>query len=155
MRQMLEDSIRFLEIHLRRYHKIKRLEPEAKLELPIEVLREALVNALAHRDYTIPAPIRVIVFTDRTEIHTPGQLPNGVTIDSIRLGVHVLRNPTIYNIFLKLGLVTDAGSGVPRMIRLTRQATNQEPDFRIVGHEFIVAFPRSSQLHHRYVYYFS
>jgi ATP-dependent DNA helicase RecG len=149
MRQMLEDSMRFLEIHLRRHHKIKRLEPEAKLELPIEVLREALVNALAHRDYTIVSPIRVIVFADRLEIHTPGQLPNGVTIDSIRLGVHVLRNPTIYNIFLKLGLVTDAGSGVPRMIRLIRQATNQEPDFRVVGHEFIVALPRSSQLHQR------
>ena len=149
MRQMLEDSMRFLEIHLRRHHKIKRLEPEAKLELPIEVLREALVNALAHRDYTIVSPIRVVVFADRLEIHTPGQLPNGVTIDSIRLGVHVLRNPTIYNIFLKLGLVTDAGSGVPRMIRLMRQATNQEPDFRVVGHEFIVALPRSSQLHQR------
>jgi ATP-dependent DNA helicase RecG len=149
MRQMLEDSMRFLEIHLRRHHKIKGLEPEAKLELPIEVLREALVNALAHRDYTIVSPIRVIVFADRLEIHTPGQLPNGVTIDSIRLGVHVLRNPSIYNIFLKLGLVTDAGSGVPRMIRLIRQATNQEPDFRIVGHEFIVALPRSSQLQQR------
>jgi ATP-dependent DNA helicase RecG len=149
MRQMLEDSMRFLEIHLRRHHKIKGLEPEAKLELPIEVLREALVNALAHRDYTIVSPIRVIVFADRLEIHTPGQLPNGVTLDSIRLGVHVLRNPSIYNIFLKLGLVTDAGSGVPRMIRLIRQATNQEPDFRVVGHEFIVALPRSSQLHQR------
>jgi ATP-dependent DNA helicase RecG len=149
IRQMLEDSMRFLEIHLRRHHKIKGLEPEAKLELPIEVLREALVNALAHRDYTIVSPIRVIVFLDRVEIHTPGELPNGVTIDSIRLGVHVLRNPTIYNIFLKLGFVTDAGSGVPRMIRLIRQATNQEPDFRVVGHEFIVALPRSSELHQR------
>ncbi len=146
---MLEDTMRFLEIHLRRPHKIKGLEPEAKLELPVEVLREALVNALAHRDYTISAPMRVVVFTDRVEIHTPGQLPNGVTTDSIRLGVHVLRNPTIYNIFLKLGLVTDAGSDVPRMIRFTRQATNQEPDFRVVGHEFIVALPRSSQPHQR------
>jgi ATP-dependent DNA helicase RecG len=149
VRQMLEDSMRFLEIHLRRTHKIKRLEPEAKSELPVEVLREALVNALAHRDYTISAPIRVVVFSDRVEIHTPGQLPNGVTVESIRLGVHVLRNPTIYNIFLKLGLVTDAGSGVPRMIRLTRQATNQEPDFRVVGHEFVVALPRPSQPHQR------
>ena len=61
------------------------------MELPIEVLREALVHALAHHDYTIVSPIRVIVFADRVEIHTPGQLPNGVAIDSIRLGVHVLR----------------------------------------------------------------
>jgi ATP-dependent DNA helicase RecG len=140
---------RDLDIHLRRSHQINGLKPEAKLELPIEVLREALVNALAHRDYTIAAPIRVIVFSDRLEIHTPGQLPNGVTIDAIRLGVHVLRNPIIYNSFLKLGLVTDAGSGVPRMIRLLRQATNQEPDLRVVGYAFIVALPRSSQLHQR------
>ncbi len=140
--EMLRDALKFLDIHLMRPHQIRGLEPEAKPELPVEVLREALVNALAHRDYTVSAPVRVIVYDDRVEIRTPGQLPNTVTVESLRIGVHVLRNATLYNLFLKIGLVTDAGSGVPRMIRLVRQATGREADFRLEGNEFVVALPR-------------
>ena len=111
----------------------------------MEALREALVNALVHRDYTISAPVRVIVFDDRLELRTPGKLPNTVTIESLRIGVHVLRNPTLYNIFLKSGLVTDAGSGIPRIIHLIREKTGREPELRIEGNEFVIAIPRPRQ----------
>ena len=140
---MLQDALRFLDFHLPRPHQIRGLEPEGKPEFPVEVLREALVNAVAHRDYTISAPIRVLIFDDRIEIRTPGQLPNTVTLDSLRVGVHVLRNPTLYNILLKRGFVTDAGSGIPRMIRVLREMTQREPDFRLEGNEFVVVLPRS------------
>lgn len=143
--EMLQRTMSFLEIHLARPHQIEGLEPEVTPELPSAVIREALVNALAHRDYTIPAPMRVIVFDDRVEIHSPGQLPDTVTLESLPLGVHVLRNPTIYNIFLKIGLVTDAGSGIPRMIKLLRESTGHEPEFRLEEHELIVVLPRRSQ----------
>ncbi|MEA1905881.1 MAG: ATP-binding protein [Euryarchaeota archaeon] len=146
MVDILHDVMRFLDIHLMRPHKIVGLLPEARPELPVVTLRESLVNALAHRDYTISAPVRVIVFDDRVEIRTPGKLPNTVTIESMRWGVHVLRNPTIYNVFLKLGFVTDAGSGIPRMIRIFRDATGKEPILRMEGNEFVTAFPRSSML---------
>lgn len=66
-----------------------------------------------------------------------------VTIESLKLGVHVLRNPTIYNIFLKTGLVTDAGSGIPRIIRVLRKVTGREPDFRLEGTEFIIVLRRA------------
>src|SRR5258708_21451000 len=55
---LLEDTRRFLDLHLRRPHHIQGFEPEVTPELPAEVLRESLVNAVAHRDYPIPAPIR-------------------------------------------------------------------------------------------------
>jgi len=55
-----------------------------------------------------------------------------------------LLNPTLYNIFLKVGLVTDAGSGIPRMIRVIREKTGREPDFRSEGNEFVVVIPRPS-----------
>ena len=84
---MLEDAKRFLEIHLPRPHHIQGLAPEVTPELPTEVLREALVNAVAHRDYTISAPIRVLVFDDRIEIRTPGTLPNTVTLESLPFGI--------------------------------------------------------------------
>lgn len=144
--EMLHRTMSFFEIHLARPHHIERLEPEVTPEIPSAVIREALVNALAHRDYTISAPVRVIVFDDRVEIHSPGQLPDTVTLDSLPLGVHVLRNPTIYNIFLKIGLVTDAGSGIPRMVKLLQQSTGHEPQFRSEHNEFIVVLPRQRQV---------
>lgn len=52
---------------------------------------------LLRSDYTIAAPVRALVFDDRVEVRTPGQLPNSVTLEALRLGVHVLRNPTMYN----------------------------------------------------------
>ncbi len=139
---MLEDTKRFLEIHLPRPHHIQGLAPEVTPELPAEVLREALVNAVAHRDYTISAPMRVLVFDDRIEIRTPGTLPNTVTLESLPFGIHVLRNPMMYNMLLRVGLVTDASSGIPRMIRLVRQATGHEPTFRQEGNEFVLGLPR-------------
>jgi ATP-dependent DNA helicase RecG len=139
---VLEDAKRFLDIHLRRPHRIQGFEPEVTPELPAEVVREALVNAVAHRDYTVAAPIRVIVFDDQLEIRTPGVLPNTVTLESLPFGIHVLRNPMIYSMLLRVGLVTDAGSGIPRIIRLTRQATGQTPTFRHEGNEFVLSLPR-------------
>ncbi len=112
---MLEDAMRFLHIHLPVVHRIRGLEPERHPMIPDEALRELLVNALVHRDYTITAPVRVLLFDDRLEIRTPGQLPNTVTVEAILLGAaHVLRNPTIYLMFYRAGLVTHLGSGVLR-----------------------------------------
>lgn len=142
---LLEDTKRFLDIHLRRSHRIQGLEPEVTPELPAEVLREALVNAVAHRDYTIAAPIRVLVFDDRLEIRTPGTLPNTVTLESLPFGIHVLRNPMIYSMLLRVGLVTDAGSGIPRIIRLTQQAVGHAPTFRQEGNEFVLTLPRKEE----------
>ncbi len=140
--EILRDTMRFLDLDLLRRHRIQGMEPEAKTEMPAAVLREALVNAWAHRDYTIASPVRVLVFDDRVEVRTPGQLPNAVTLDALRFGVHVLRNPTVYNMLLKIGLVTNAGSGIPRMIRLLREATGAEPAFHLIGNEFVVTLPR-------------
>lgn len=140
---VIEDSLRFLNLHLMRRHEIRDLEPEVKPELPALALREVMVNAVAHRDYTIWAPIRLIVYDDRVEVRTPGGLPNTVTLEALRIGTHVLRNPMIYNVLLRVGLVTDAGSGIPRMIRLVRRATGHEPAFSLEGNEFVVALPRA------------
>ncbi|MFH1908458.1 MAG: RNA-binding domain-containing protein [Chloroflexota bacterium] len=141
---MLEDAVRFLRIHLRTAHRIQAFEPEAYPELPEEALREVLVNALAHRDYTIAAPIRVFVFDDRVEVRTPGGLPNTVTVEAIRLGaVHVLRNPTIYMLFSRQGMVTGIGTGVYRAIQQVRELTHREPALFLEGNEFVVSLPRS------------
>lgn len=143
--QMVDDTERFLKIYLKEKHEIKTFEPEIKFEIPLESLREAVFNAIAHRDYTINAPIRIIIFSDRIEVHSPGKLPNTVTIDSIKIGgSHVLRNPSIYNILVKMGKVTDLGSGVRRIIRLIQEHIKKEVDFKETDSEFILIIPRKN-----------
>jgi ATP-dependent DNA helicase RecG len=143
---MLEDAARFLKIHLQVAHRIQGFEPENHPELPEVALREILVNSLAHRDYTVMAPIRVLVFDDRVEIRTPGGLPNTVTIEAMKLGAaHVLRNPGIYMLFSRIGMVTGIGSGVYRTIYLVREATGKEPDFYLEANELVVSLPRRSE----------
>ncbi len=133
----------FFKNNLKERHNIKDFLPEAEYEIPLTALREAVVNAIAHRDYTISAPIRIIIFTDRVEIHSPGKLPNTVTVESMKVGgSHVLRNPTIYNILVKMKMVTDLGSGVRRMIKLVKEYTNNEVYLISTENEFIVRIPR-------------
>ena len=140
---MLDDAARFMRLHLQQAHRIRGFEPEVYPELPTEALRETLVNALAHRDYTVNAPIRLFIYDDRLEVRTPGGLPNTVTIEAIKLGAaHVLRNPTIYTLFSRLGMVTGIGSGVYRTIQLVRDATAQDVGIYLEGNELVVSLPR-------------
>jgi len=140
---ILEDTIKFFKLYLAESHRIKGFEPEATFEIPEAAIREVIVNAIAHRDYTIEAPIRALIFKNRIEIHSPGNLPNTVTIESIKLGgSHVLRNPTIYNLLSKMGLVTDLGSGVRRVIQLIKENLNKEVSLYETEGEFTVVIPR-------------
>jgi ATP-dependent DNA helicase RecG len=143
---MFEDTARFLYLHLPIPHVIKGLEPETRPELPETAVRELLVNAIVHRDYTVHGPIRVLIFDDRIEIRTPGALPNGVTIASILLGsAHILRNPNIYSIFNRAGLVTHLGSGVMRAKELIEQTSHTTIQLDVVGNEFVTTIFRPSR----------
>ncbi len=117
-------------------------QPERFPELPEAALREAVVNAVAHRDYTIPGPIRLFIFDDRVEIHAPGKPPNTVDEGAMRVGVHVPRNPVIYKRLADLGLVTRVGSGIPRMIELVKKATGRELEILIRDFEVTFVIPR-------------
>ncbi len=143
--KMIADSESFLKIHLTQKHEIKDFEKEVKEEIPFTALREALVNAIAHRDYTINQAIRVLVFSDRVEIRSPGILPNTVTVDSMRVGgSHVLRNPTIYNMLIKFKMVTDLGSGVRRIIKLVKEHIGKDVLLIPTSNVFILTIPRTS-----------
>jgi ATP-dependent DNA helicase RecG len=140
--EVIDQAERFLDLHLRTRHEIRGFEPEAKPELPKEALREALVNAVAHRDYTIRGPIRLFVLADRIEVHTPGRPPNGVDAEAMRAGTHVVRNPAIYARLSDAGLVTRAGTGIRRILRLAREATGREATIEVREHEVLLTLPR-------------
>jgi len=139
---VIDDARRFLRLHLAIPHEIRGFEPERKPEMPEEALREAVVNAVAHRDYTVRGPIRLFVFDDRIEIHTPGRAPNTVTEEAMRAGVHVVRNPRIYARLSDAGLVTRAGTGVRRIVKLVREATGQDVGIALREFEVLLTIPR-------------
>lgn len=140
--EVIDQAERFLDLHLPVPHEIRGFEPEPKPELPKEVWREAIVNAVAHRDYTIRGPVRLFVFDDRIEVHTPGRPPNGVDAEAMRAGAHVVRNPWIYARLSDAGLVTRAGTGIRRIIRLAREATGREAGIEVRDFEVLLTIPR-------------
>lgn len=140
--QVVDQAERFLDLHLPTPHHIRDFEPEPRPELPKTALREALVNAVAHRDYTIRGPIRLFVFDDRIEIHTPGKPPNGVDAEAMRVGVHVVRNPVLYARLSDAGLVTRAGTGIRRIIRLVKEATGKHVEIRVRETQVTLTIPR-------------
>lgn len=98
--------------------------------VPEKVLREALVNAVAHRDYAITgSKVLLEVFSDRVDITNPGTLPNHMTADSVRAGGHPRsRNESIANFLLVKKLMEQRGRGWPIMRRAMRELNGTEPE---------------------------
>lgn len=132
----------FLRLHLRTGHEIAGFEPEKREEIPLTALREAAVNALVHRDYTIPGPVRIFVFADRVEVRSPGRPPNSVDADAMRAGVHVPRNPHIYSRVAAAQLGTRAGTGIARISRLLREHSGQALGIEISDAQVVLVLPK-------------
>ena len=86
------------------------------LEIPYTSLVEFTVNALVHRSLNAKAPIRIFIFDDRVEIHSPGTLPNGLSVDDIVVGTSMPRNMFLFTNAIHLLPYTGAGSGMLRAL---------------------------------------
>ena len=87
-----------------------------KLEIPYTSLVEFTVNSLVHRSLNMKAPVRIFIFDNRVEIHSPGALPNGLTIDDIKSGTSMPRNMFLFNNAIYLLPYTGVGSGITRAL---------------------------------------
>jgi len=101
LRDMYKGTISFLTRNLKHIQNGKNFNSTGDLEIPMEALEELVANMLLHRDYFISAPWRVFIFDNRIELISPGALPNNITIDNIRNGVSVIRNPLIISFATK------------------------------------------------------
>jgi len=111
----------------------------ATYELPPDAIAEAIVNAVAHRDYNSNASVEVRVFADRVEVWNPGMLPGTLTLESLH-GDHpsVPFNPLIAESLYLTRYIEKAGSGTQRMIELCREAGLPEPDYELRRGSFVL-----------------
>ena len=133
-----ERTLSYLQPHIS-HERLSGMTRRRFWDYPVEVIRELLVNAFAHRDWTRQNDTRVVVYRDRMEVTSPGALPNGMTIDKIKAGQQSPRNTHIVRILRDYGLMDDRGMGIRRkVIPLMRERNGTEPDFEATEDSFKV-----------------
>ncbi len=132
---------RWLNDHMRKGSRMVGLEREDWTQFPPGAVREALVNAVAHRDYASRGEgIRITMFSDRLEVYSPGRLPGHVTLENLR-AERFSRNPAIVQVLADLGLVERLGYGIDRMLRQLAAAGLPPATFRETAAGFLVVLP--------------
>ena len=111
-----ETIMDFFTRNLRHIQVGKEFNSQGVLEIPYISLVEFTVNALVHRSLNATAPIRIFIFDDRVEIHSPGILPNGLSVDDIVVGTSMPRNMFLFTNAIHLLPYTGAGSGMLRAL---------------------------------------
>lgn len=145
----IEESLRFVERNTRTAYRIEKLRREEVPEYPTRALREAITNAVMHRDYfETGANVFVEIYDDRIEISNPGGLPKGLT--QAELGTRsVRRNPLIADLLHRIAFIEKAGTGIRRMREDARKNGCPEPTFS--ANDFFTAIfrPRARQVPHK------
>lgn len=138
----------FFTRNLRKVQVKREFNSLGEMEIPYESLTEYVVNALVHRSLNIKTPIRIFIFDDRVEIHSPGSLPNGLTIEDVKNGTSMPRNVFLFTNANYLLPYTGAGSGVRRALEYDPDAvfSNGVSDKEIThaSNEFVITIPRKS-----------
>lgn len=100
-------------------------------DYPLEALREAVINAVCHRDYTIPSKVEIRIYDDKLIVWSPGGLPSGITLEDLyKPHSSVLRNKGIAGVFYDIGLIEQWGSGIDKMRKACLDAGLPEPEFK-------------------------
>ncbi len=138
----------FFTRNLRKVQVEKEFNSIGELEIPYESLTEYVVNALVHRSLNIKSPIRIFIFDNRVEIHSPGTLPNGLTIEDIKNGTSMPRNMFLFTNANYLLPYTGAGSGVRRALEYDPNAIFfngvEDKEITHTANEFVITIPRNS-----------
>ena len=124
---------------------VRGLQREDRMLFPPFAVREALVNALCHRDYRLAGRrVEIRQFSDRLEISSPGGLPGYITLDNI-VDEHFSRNPRLVNGLFEWGYIEQLGLGIDRMIEEMIQAGHRQPEFHATPYSFTVTLIRSCE----------
>ena len=129
----IEDAMRFIERNTRTAYRIERLQRENIPEYPMKALREAITNAVMHRDWFVEgANVFVEIYTDRIEVSNPGGLPKGMTLEDLGRK-SIRRNALIADLLHRIDFIEKAGTGIRRIRDDVREQGCPEPAFETNG----------------------
>ncbi|MCX6583360.1 MAG: putative DNA binding domain-containing protein [Candidatus Aminicenantes bacterium] len=130
----VEEAMKFAQVYIAKSGKVVGLRRIDRYEVPLDVIREALVNAVVHRDYSITgSDIKFAIFDDRIEITSPGALPRSLEIEDIIAGRSEIRNKVIARFFKEIEFIEQWGNGIRKILRLLKESGLKEPLFRESG----------------------
>ena len=130
------------------YEEISEIERKKVDLVPETAYREAIANALIHRDWSINSHIRISLFSDKIEIKSPGGLPRGITAEEYMKGdISCLRNPILGNVFFRLHYIEMFGTGVRRILLAYKDA-KIKPKFEITDNVISVILPVTADQYH-------
>ncbi len=136
--EALRRAERWLMEHMRKGSRMVDLQRHDWTQFPPGAVREALVNAVAHRDYSVRGEgIRVSLFSDRLEVYSPGRLPGHVTVQNL-MDERFSRNESLVQVLADFGLIERLGYGIDRMLRQMEDAGLPPPNFRETAAGFLV-----------------
>ena len=142
--KQIEEAYDFVLKHINLGAEINGLIRTDTYELPTEAIREAIVNAVTHRNFLDRACVQVAVYDDRVEITSPGMLYGGLTIEQIKEGGSKIRNRCIAEIFGRMRIIESWGTGIKRMFSACREYGIREPELLEIGDSFRVNLYRPS-----------
>jgi len=135
----------FILSHLQKGHIIGDKKRKAHYDIPIMAIREILINAIVHRDYSMNSPIKIAIYDDRIEFFSPGQIPGPIHIDDLKNGLTYIRNTAISKCFREAGLIEKLGTGIPTTFELYEKENLNDPQFISNGPYVKVILPRTKK----------
>ena len=140
--KQMKDVYSFLNRYNRTNSEITGLKRTDTREYPEIAIREALLNSIVHKEYSYSSSTLISVFDDKIEIVTIGGLTKGLSEDDIMLGVSILRNRNLANIFYRLKLIEAYGTGIPKIIESYNEY-NVKPKIEISSNAFKITLPNT------------
>lgn len=145
---LLDAGMAFCFKHLNLHGKVVGLQRQEQLDIPVEALREAMINALCHRSYdSVSGSISLAIYDDRVEIENPGHFPAGITPENIK-SAHDSKpyNPVMASVLYKTTWLESWGSGVKRMVDACREQGVPEPYYEIRPGGVAIIFTLATQI---------
>ena len=134
---MPEKIMDFVRLYMEKKVSLSALQRKEEYDIPLPAIREGILNAICHRDYSIASSDNKLdIFSDRIEITSPGTLPIGITIRDLGEGISEVRNRLIVKILREAGYIEQLGTGIMRIKEECKKMALPEPKFEEISNFF-------------------
>ncbi|MFA5151577.1 MAG: ATP-binding protein [Clostridia bacterium] len=144
--KQIDDVFKYIELFNRTRSEFSGLERIDIPDYPVEAVREALLNAITHRDYSYSSSTLISLFDDRIEFVSLGGLPKGINYNDMMLGISVLRNSRISDIFYRLHLIEAYGTGIQKIME-SYDDFYIKPKIEVSDNAFKISLPNINYKH--------